>query len=114
MTQLLVLAHYTITAGQEDTVLELVPQLAEASRTEPGCLAFDAYQKVGDRRDVMLIERYVSREAFAAHRDTPHFHELEAPASSRTWTTAPWRPTTCPIPPRDGRRAGLGVRSRDG
>jgi quinol monooxygenase YgiN len=78
MTQLLVLAHYMITAGREDTVLELVPQLAEASRTEPGCLAFDAYQKVGDRRDVMLVERYVSREAFAAHRDTPHFHELAA------------------------------------
>jgi quinol monooxygenase YgiN len=78
MTQLLVLAHYIITAGREDLVLDLVPQLAEASRSEPGCLAFDAYQKVGDRRDVVLIERYTTREAFAAHRDTPHFHELAA------------------------------------
>jgi quinol monooxygenase YgiN len=78
MTQLLVLAHYTITAGREDVILDLVPRLAEASRSEPGCLGFDAYQKVGDRRDVMLIERYTTREAFTAHRDTPHFHELAA------------------------------------
>jgi quinol monooxygenase YgiN len=76
MAELQAIARYTITAGQVDEVLPLVQQMAEASRAEPGNLAFDAYRRLDDDREVVLLERYESREAFEAHRDTPHFRTL--------------------------------------
>jgi quinol monooxygenase YgiN len=76
MTEVLVLARYTISAGQEAEVHALLPRLAAASRAEPGALEFVAYVSLEDPRDAVLLERYESREAFAAHRDTPHFHDL--------------------------------------
>jgi quinol monooxygenase YgiN len=76
VTELRVIARYTISAGKEDEVLALLPKLAEASRAEPGNLAFVVYRRLDDDRQVVLLERYTSREAFAAHRETPHFQDL--------------------------------------
>jgi quinol monooxygenase YgiN len=76
MPELQVIARYTISAGAEDEVLALLPLLAEASRAEPGCVSFDAYRRLDDDRGVILLERYVSRDAFAAHRETAHFKAL--------------------------------------
>jgi quinol monooxygenase YgiN len=76
MPELQVIARYTLSPGHEDEVLELLPQLAAAARTEPGCLAFEIYRGTEDPRRVILLERYTSRDALAAHRETPHFSEL--------------------------------------
>jgi quinol monooxygenase YgiN len=76
MSELQAIARYTITAGNEDEVHTLLPRLAEASRAEDGCLAFEAYRNLDDPRDVVLLERYASAASFAAHRETPHFQDL--------------------------------------
>ncbi|GAA0384954.1 antibiotic biosynthesis monooxygenase [Acrocarpospora corrugata] len=76
MSQLQVIAHYTVSPGNEDAVLALLPKLVEASRTEPGNISYVAYRALDDERRFVLIERYVSREAFAAHRESPHFIDL--------------------------------------
>ncbi len=76
MSELQVIARYTISAGHEDEVLGLLAQAAEAARTEPGNLSFQVYREVGNDREVVLLERYDSPDAFAAHRETPHFKEL--------------------------------------
>jgi quinol monooxygenase YgiN len=76
MPELQVIARYTISAGNEDEVLALLPKLAEASRTEPGNVSFVAYRRLDEDRAVVLLERYASRDAFAAHRETPHFKDL--------------------------------------
>lgn len=76
MTELQVIARYTISAGKQDEVLALLPQVAEASRAEPGNVSFVAYRELGDDRGIVLLERYTSREAFAAHRETAHFNDL--------------------------------------
>lgn len=76
MAELQVIARYTISAGNEDEVFRLLPKLAEAARTEPGNIAFDVHRRLDDDRKVVLLERYASRDAFAAHRETPHFKEL--------------------------------------
>ncbi|WP_394770723.1 putative quinol monooxygenase [Lacisediminihabitans sp.] len=72
----LALAQYTIAEGNEADVLALVAELASASRAEPGCLAFDAYLKLGTDRDLVLIERYRSEADFGLHRETEHFARL--------------------------------------
>jgi quinol monooxygenase YgiN len=76
MTELQVIARYTISAGNQDEVFEVLPRLIAAVRTEPGNIAFAAYRQLDDDRNVVLLERYASRDAFAAHRETPHFKEL--------------------------------------
>jgi quinol monooxygenase YgiN len=76
MTELQVIARYTISAGQEDEVLSLLATLIAAVREEPGNLAFTAHRQLGEDREVVLLERYASREALAAHRETAHFRDL--------------------------------------
>jgi quinol monooxygenase YgiN len=76
MTQVQLIARHTIQRGREQEVLSLLSEFIEAARAEPGNLAFDAYRKIGDGRNYVLLERYASREALAAHRETPHFVEV--------------------------------------
>jgi quinol monooxygenase YgiN len=76
MPELQVIARHTVTAGKEEEVLPLYSRLATASQGEPGCVSFLAYRQIDDGRDIVLLERYASREAFEAHRDTTHFKEL--------------------------------------
>jgi quinol monooxygenase YgiN len=76
MPELQVIARHTMTAGQEEEVLAVLPRLIEAVRTEPGNISFIAYRQLDDPRTYVLLERYASREAFAAHRETAHFKDL--------------------------------------
>ena len=76
MTEIQLIARYTVSEGKEEELFELLPQLAEASRAEPGNRGFAVYRGQADPRDVILLERYASREALATHRETPHFKAL--------------------------------------
>jgi quinol monooxygenase YgiN len=73
MTQVQLIARHTVKAGEETAVFAALNQLIAAARTEPGNLAFEAFRSFDDERSYVLLERYASREALAAHRDTPHF-----------------------------------------
>jgi quinol monooxygenase YgiN len=74
--ELQVIARHTTADGERDAVLAILPKLIEASRKEPGNVAFDAYINIDDPQSYVLLERYASRDAFAAHRESPHFKEL--------------------------------------
>jgi quinol monooxygenase YgiN/predicted GNAT family acetyltransferase len=76
MTQLQVLARFTVTFGNELEVTSLLTQLADATRAEPGNLSFGTYRQFDDEREVVVLERYASLEAFAAHRATAHYQDL--------------------------------------
>ena len=76
MSELQVIARHTTADGMRDAVLAILPELIEASREEPGNLGFEAYLNMEDPRSYVLLERYTSRAAFAAHRAAPHFKEL--------------------------------------
>jgi quinol monooxygenase YgiN len=76
LTELQVIARHAIAPGNEDHVYALLPRLIAGARAEPGNLAFDAYVALDDRSNYVLLERYISREAFAEHRETPHFKKI--------------------------------------
>jgi quinol monooxygenase YgiN/predicted GNAT family acetyltransferase len=76
MTQLQVIARYTVTFGNEIEVASLLNQLADATRAEPGNLSFEAYRQPNNEREIVLLERYASLDAFAAHRATGHYNDL--------------------------------------
>jgi quinol monooxygenase YgiN len=51
-------------------------ELAQACRTEPGCLSYDVFQSVEQPERYVSIEKYTDAAAFAAHRDSDHFREI--------------------------------------
>jgi quinol monooxygenase YgiN len=73
---LIVVARYLVTHGHESMVARLLRKNAEASRAEPGCLEFSVYQEIDHPRAFLLYERYISEDAFQAHRQTDHFKEI--------------------------------------
>ncbi|MFJ9779177.1 putative quinol monooxygenase [Amycolatopsis sp. NPDC101161] len=75
MSQIQLIARHTIKPGEEAAVFAALRQLITAARTEPGNLAFEAYRSIDDERSYVLLERYASPEALAAHREAPHFKE---------------------------------------
>lgn len=76
MPEVQLIARHTMKPGTEDKVMALVEQLIDAARTEPGNLAFDAYRSTRDPNSYVLLERYASRDALAAHRASPHFKSI--------------------------------------
>jgi quinol monooxygenase YgiN/predicted GNAT family acetyltransferase len=76
MSQLQVIARYTVTFGNELEVESLLHQLADATRAEPGNLSFAIYRQLDDERKLVLLERYASLDAFTAHRATVHYNDL--------------------------------------
>ena len=54
-------------------VIELLLRLAEASRQEPGCLAYIPHRVEGDPDTFLLYEQYADKASELAHRQSPHF-----------------------------------------
>jgi quinol monooxygenase YgiN len=97
MPELQVIAWHTMAPGAEQEVLALLPQLLVATRAEPGCLSFDAYRQIDDERRYVLLERFVSAEAFAEHRQTPHFLDIVEGQIAPRLTSRVY--TTCEVAP---------------
>ena len=72
----IVLATYTTAPGREDEVADLLRSYTALVLEEPGCMAFEVYRSVDDRRRFLLLEKYVDQASFDAHRETEHFSEV--------------------------------------
>ena len=56
-----------------ENVSDILRQLAQASRQEPGCTAFIPHTAEDDSNMVVIYEQYTDRAASELHRTTPHF-----------------------------------------
>lgn len=73
---MLVLAvHVTIQAGHDDEVLEPLRKLQDATRLEPGCIAYYVQRSKENPRHYLIYEQYKDQAALDAHRATSHFKE---------------------------------------
>ena len=61
--------------GHEDEVAQIFAKLQTASRQEPGCLMYIVHRHKTDSRRFFLYEQYRNDDAFAAHRNSPHFQQ---------------------------------------
>jgi quinol monooxygenase YgiN len=77
-----VVARYEVSAGHGDDVARLLGPHIAATRAEPGCLEFTALRCTEQPDDFVLYERYASRDAFDAHRASPHFQTI---VQARIW-----------------------------
>jgi len=65
------LARLKLKEGTADEFIKVAQLLAAASRTEPGCLAYELLKE--GPLQYSFLERYANDEAVEAHRKTDHF-----------------------------------------
>ena len=69
-------ARMTARDGEQDRVAELIPQLVEASRQEPGNVHYIAHRDPEDARVFLMYEQYRDKAAFEEHGQTEHFQTI--------------------------------------
>jgi len=62
--------------GNEDRAAQLMSELAEATRAEPGCEAYVPCRETEDPRSFAIFERYRDHPAFEKHGQTEHFQRI--------------------------------------
>lgn len=58
--------------------MRAVKTVGDASRAEPGCIAFDAYASVRDSDEFLIHSQWRDLEAFERHAALPHTREFIA------------------------------------
>ena len=64
--------------GNEGRAVEIMEELAAASRAEPGCEAYEPSREVEDPGSFAIYERYRDQAAFEEHGQSEHFQRLGA------------------------------------
>ena len=71
-----ILATYVAAEGNEEKLAEALAGYVPMVLTEPGCIAFDVYRGIDNRRLFILVEQYTDRAAIDAHMAADHFTEV--------------------------------------
>lgn len=71
-----VVALWRAAPGNEERVRTVLRELAATTGREPGCLHFEVLESAGKPGSFVLIERYASPAAHAAHLASAHFKNL--------------------------------------
>ena len=71
-------AVFPLDPDRRDEALEVIAELTEKSRAEPGMIEYRPTTDVDDPNVVRFFERYEDEAAFEAHSKTDHFQEFEA------------------------------------
>ncbi|QKY17671.1 putative quinol monooxygenase [Halorubrum sp. CBA1229] len=71
-------AVFPLDPDKRDEALDLIAELAEKSRAEPGMIEYRPTTDVDDPNVVRFFERYEDEAAFEAHSKTDHFQAFEA------------------------------------
>lgn len=66
-------------AANVEKVRGLLSECGRLSRTEPGCLHYEANHSTNDPQTFMLIERWTSKEALETHRTAQAYVTIYAP-----------------------------------
>ena len=74
---IVLVAKYTVKAGQGDQVAAALKRMAPlVAAGEPGCTLYHANRSTENPDLFLLYEHYRDQEALVAHRETPHFKEI--------------------------------------
>ncbi|CAB5114569.1 putative quinol monooxygenase [Burkholderia cenocepacia] len=71
-----VIAHYFAKPGNGDRVVELLAELAPATRAEPKNLDYAYFRSPEHPDHIVILERYRDADGLDAHRETPHFQRI--------------------------------------
>ena len=69
-------AHWRAKEGCEGRIAEIIGELLEPSRAEPGTLFYQPHRSTEDPQLFYLYEQYVDEAGYQAHMDSEHFTRL--------------------------------------
>jgi len=69
--ELFIFARFHAREGQAEAVAALLHDQVVATRSEPGCLAINAYRSVRDARLFWIHSRWTDEAAFEIHAELP-------------------------------------------
>ena len=74
----MIIVHGTFPVKSEtrDDALELMRQMAVASRAEQGCISYEFYVGLSDPNTMLLFQEWESAEALQGHFETDHMEEF--------------------------------------
>ncbi|MGW7308342.1 putative quinol monooxygenase, partial [Streptomyces sp. NPDC054835] len=72
------LIHITALPGRGGEQVAAFERLAPVVRAEDGCLQYDLHRVADDSDRFVLLERWASAEALAAHDAAPHMVSADA------------------------------------
>lgn len=67
--------------GMEDLVKLILLQLVAETRTEEGCLTYDAHQSATDRDVFLFYETWENRDCLERHSETSHIEAFRRQAA---------------------------------
>ena len=67
---------YTFSPDDADTAAELLRELRDAARAEPGCVRYDVARSINDPSVFALYEEYVDQAALDTHLASDSFHQF--------------------------------------
>ena len=67
---------WTAKPGNEGRVREILEQLGEASRQEPGVITYTTHVDPENPREFFIYEKYHDASGLEAHQETSHFKEM--------------------------------------
>ena len=73
---MIITARLKVKEGKEPKMEQLLTDMVKKVATEPGALAYTVHRSTVDPTLFMIYEKYVDKEAFSFHKDTPHFAAL--------------------------------------
>jgi quinol monooxygenase YgiN len=62
--------------GKADRLMEVIDEMTQPSRAEPGNLFYQAQRSVDDPQLFYLYEQYADEAGYQAHMDSEHFTRL--------------------------------------
>ncbi len=68
--------NWTAKPGNEARVREILEQLGEASRQEPGVLTYTTHVDPDNPCEFFIYEMYQDASGFEAHQQSTHFQQL--------------------------------------
>lgn len=71
-TPVILYATFTARSGNAEQVSELIRELAERVREEPGNVVFDVTRRADDENSFFVYEEYVDEAAFQQHIAAPY------------------------------------------
>lgn len=74
----MIIVHGTfpVRADVREDALELMRQMASASRAEEGCISYEFYVGLSDPNTLLLFQEWESVEALQGHFETDHMEEF--------------------------------------
>ncbi len=70
--ELFIFVRFHAREGEENAVEEALREVLGPSREESGCVSFEVFRSVRDRRLFYIHSRWVDEAAFEKHAELPH------------------------------------------